>query len=78
MDNKNLGPQATRPGKRITIEDLPAQLIELSEKDLQQIVGGVAFGGIGEWEDKRHIPIYDLQQIVGGVAFGGTGDWSDR
>jgi bacteriocin-like protein len=77
MDNKNLGHQATRPGKRITIEYLPAQLVELSEKDLQQIVGGVAFGGTGEWEDKRHMPIYDLQ-IVGGVAFGGIGNWTDR
>jgi len=32
--------QATRPSKHITVQDLPTQLIELSEKDLQQIVGG--------------------------------------
>ena len=49
---KNLLPQATRPGKRINIQDVPAQLVQLSEKDLQQIVGGFASGGIGEWEDK--------------------------
>jgi hypothetical protein len=78
MGNKNLEPQAKRPGKRITIQDLPAQLVEMSGKDLQQIVGGVAFGGIGSLEDRRHIPIYGLQQIVDGFAFGGSGGWEDR
>jgi len=50
----------------------------LSERDLQQIVGGVAFGGMGSLKDRRHIPIYDLQQIVDGFAFEGNGDWQDR
>jgi len=42
MDKKNLLSQATRPGKGITTQNLPTQLSELSEKDLQQIVGGFA------------------------------------
>jgi hypothetical protein len=39
MDKKNFLSQVTRPSKRITIQDLPTQFVELSDKDLQHIVG---------------------------------------
>jgi COMC family. len=39
MDKKKLLSQATRPSKHITVQDLPTQFVELSNKDLQQIVG---------------------------------------
>jgi bacteriocin-like protein len=39
MNKKNLTPQMTQPANRITIQDLSTQFVELSDKDLQQIVG---------------------------------------
>ena len=49
---KNLRPQTTQPSKRITMQNLPTQLVEMSEKDLQQVIGGVAFGGMGSLGDR--------------------------
>ena len=40
MHKKNLTPQATQPANSLTIQELPTQFIELSDKDLQQIIGG--------------------------------------
>jgi hypothetical protein len=39
MHKKNLISHAAQPANLITIQDLPTQLVELSDKDLQQIVG---------------------------------------
>jgi bacteriocin-like protein len=39
MDKKKLLSQATRLSKHITVQDLTTQFVELSDKDLQQIVG---------------------------------------
>ncbi len=44
MDKKNLIPIAAGPVNPTTTEELPAQLTELSEGALQQIIGGLVRG----------------------------------
>jgi bacteriocin-like protein len=39
MNKKKLLSQSTQPANCITIQDVPTQFVELSDKDLQQIVG---------------------------------------
>ena len=40
MDNKKLKAQVAQPVNCPTKQNLPTEMVEMSEKDLQQIVGG--------------------------------------
>jgi|GEM_PF-3628835 len=40
MENQNLKAQTAESGNCLTRQNLPTEMVELSEKDLQQIIGG--------------------------------------
>jgi bacteriocin leader peptide (microcyclamide/patellamide family) len=68
MDKKNLMPQATQAVNCLTIQDLPIELVELSEEALSQVWGGVNAGK----PERIRITALTLIGMVVDVGFGIT------
>jgi bacteriocin leader peptide (microcyclamide/patellamide family) len=66
MDKKNLMSQIAQPANRLTIKDLPVELIELSDEALSQVWGGGEDFALPD--PRRRCIIFDPDSLIPGVS----------